>query len=195
MRYVCECNVFLSFSLILLMVYLAVKRTKKPPLSSLKGVSVEAFSRFVGVWFGTPLWNRLQLLQMTPHCGVRPRTHYRKLSRRRQLISKLISPPVPRWSTYNVALLHTQHRKSHARTFLIRNTVSGPLSPRVTHGATRAAVTQVPHRDPECVCFVDWTAAAQLGRLFAEADGLSSYRGLILMNKESEKEAYIRQHM
>lgn len=70
-----------------------------------------------------------------------------------------------------------------------------PLSPRVTHGATRAAVIQVLHHDPECVCFVDWTAAAQLGRLFAEADGLSSYRGLILMNKESEKEAYIRQHM
>lgn len=71
----------------------------------------------------------------------------------------------------------------------------GPLSPRVTHGATRAAVVQVPHHDPEGVCFVDWTATAQLGPLFAEADGLSSYRGLILMNKESEKEAYIRQHM
>lgn len=67
----------------------------------------------------------------------------------------------------------------------------GPLSPCVTHGATRAAVIQVPHHDPECVCFVDWTAAAQLGPLFAEADGLSSYRGLILMNKELEKEAYI----
>lgn len=177
------------------MVCLAVKCTKKPPLSSLKGVSVEAFSQFVGVWFGTPLWNRLQLLQMTPHCGVHPRTHYRKLSRRRQLISKLISPPVPRWSTYNLALLHTQHRKSHAHHLFNKKHGLGPLSPHVTHGATRAAVMQVPHHDPECVCFVDWTAAAQLGPLFAEADGLSSYRGLILMNKESEKEAYIRQHM
>lgn len=167
MRCVCDCNVFLSFSLILPMVYIAVKRTRKTPLSSLKGVSVEAFSRFVGVWFGTPLWNRLQLLQMTPHCGVRPRTHYRKLSRRRQLISKLISPRVPRWSTYNLVLLHTkQHRKSRARTFLIRNTVSA-LYHRVSHtGATRAAVTQVPHHDPECVCFVDWTAAAVAAQLW-----------------------------
>lgn len=73
----------------------------------------------------------------------------------------------------------------------------GLLSPRVTHGATRAAVTQVPHHDPECVCFVDWTAAAaaQRGPLFAEADGLSSYRGLILMTKKSEKEANTRPHM